>query len=120
MSLISSEAPADFVAAPDTISDSKRIAAACAGAVIVAAYGVIPVIGNDYWLNAILIPFLIMSLAGLGLNIMMGYAGQASLGTGAFMAVGAYATYNVLLRLPELPLPVSLLIGGLIAGLAGL
>jgi branched-chain amino acid transport system permease protein len=120
MSLISSETPANFLAAPPIVSDSKRIAAACAGAVIVAAYGVIPIIGNDYWLNAILIPFLIMSLAGLGLNIMMGYAGQASLGTGAFMAVGAYATYNVLLRLPDLPLPVSFLIGGLIAGLAGL
>ncbi|MCV4785311.1 branched-chain amino acid ABC transporter permease, partial [Escherichia coli] len=72
------------------------------------------------WYNAILIPFLIMALAGLGLNLTMGYAGQASLGTGAFMAVGAYATYNLLLRLPELPLPVSLAGGGLIAGAVGL
>src|SRR5688500_787440 len=108
MSLISSEASADLVAPPVTGFDSKRIAATGLGAVIIAAYGLVPFIGNDYWLNAILIPFLIMSLAALGLNIMMGYAGQASLGTGAFMAVGAYATYNVLLRLPELPLPFSL------------
>ncbi len=36
------------------------------------------------------------------------------------MAVGAYATYNLLLRLPELPLPVSLAGGGLIAGAVGL
>jgi branched-chain amino acid transport system permease protein len=99
---------------------SKRIAATCVGAVIAGAYGLIPFIGNDYWLNAILIPFLIMSLAGLGLNITMGYSGQASLGTGAFMAVGTYATYNLLLRLPDLPLPVSLLFGGLITGLVGL
>ncbi|MGY3610900.1 MULTISPECIES: branched-chain amino acid ABC transporter permease [unclassified Bradyrhizobium] len=79
-----------------------------------------PLVANDYWLNAILIPFLIMSLTGLGLNILMGYAGQASLGTGGFMSVGAYATYNLLLRLPDLPLPVSLLLGGMIAGFVGL
>ena len=77
-------------------------------------------IAGDYWLNAILIPFLIMSLAGLGLNLLMGYAGQASLGTGAFMSVGAYATYNLLLRLPELPLPVSLVLGGAGRGGVGL
>lgn len=76
-------------------------------------------VATDYWLDAILIPFLIMALAGLGLNLLTGYAGQASLGTGAFMAVGAFATYNLLLRLPELPLPVSLVIGGLIAAAVG-
>ncbi|WP_425374994.1 branched-chain amino acid ABC transporter permease [Oharaeibacter diazotrophicus] len=74
---------------------------------------------DDYWFNAILIPFLIMALAGLGLNLLTGYAGQASLGTGAFMAVGAYATYNLLLRLPGLPLPFALVGGGLFAAAAG-
>lgn len=76
-------------------------------------------VANDYWFDAILIPFLIMALAGLGLNLLTGYAGQASLGTGAFMAVGAFATYNLLLRLPQLPLPVSLAIGGLFAAAVG-
>jgi len=87
---------------------------------LAVAFVAIPLTATDYWYNAILIPFLIMALAGLGLNLTMGYAGQASLGTGAFMAVGAYATYNLLLRLPELPLPVSLAGGGLIAGAVGL
>ncbi|WP_134500171.1 branched-chain amino acid ABC transporter permease [Microvirga pakistanensis] len=114
-----SEAPAEFAASSATFLHAKPLAAIFTGALIVAFFGLVPLLGNDYWLGAILIPFLIMSLAGLGLNITMGYAGQASLGTGAFMAVGAYATYNVLLRLPELPLPVSLLAGGLIAGLVG-
>ena len=86
---------------------------------VLAALG-IPLVATDYWYNAILIPFLIMALAALGLNLTMGFAGQASLGTGAFMAVGAYATYNLLLRLPELPLPISLALGGLIAGTVGL
>lgn len=76
-------------------------------------------LATDYWFNAILIPFLIMALAGLGLNLLTGYAGQASLGTGAFMAVGAFATYNLLLRLPQLPLPVSFAIGGLFAAAVG-
>lgn len=89
---------------------------AALAALAIAAFGVVPAYANDYWLNAILIPFLIMSLAGLGLNLVMGFAGQASLGTGAFMAVGAYATYSFLLRAPFLPLPVSLILGGLIAG----
>src|SRR6266446_4423160 len=49
---------------------------------------VVPLIGNQYWLGALLTPFLIFSLAALGLNILTGYAGQLSLGTAAFMAVG--------------------------------
>lgn len=87
---------------------------------ILVAFAIIPAVGTDYWFNAILIPFLIMAIAGLGLNLTMGYAGQASLGSGAFMAIGAYATYNLLLRLPALPLPASLVLGGLVSGLVGL
>jgi branched-chain amino acid transport system permease protein len=83
------------------------------------AFALLPSFAGEYWLNAVLIPFLAMSLAGIGLNLLMGYTGQASLGTGAFMAVGTYATYNLLLRVPELPLPVSLVLGGLIAAAAG-
>src|ERR1700676_23818 len=59
----------------------------------------IPLVANQYWLSAILTPFLILSLATLGLNILTGYAGQLSLGTAAFMAVGAFASYNFVLRL---------------------
>ena len=61
---------------------------------LVVAFVVVPLIANQYWLSAILIPFLIFSLAALGLNILTGYAGQLSLGTAAFMAVGAFAAYN--------------------------
>lgn len=120
MSHFSSAAPAEITPRPIAGAVSKRISVVLLIALLVIAFAVVPLVGNDYWLGAILIPFLIMSLAGLGLNVTMGYCGQASLGTGAFMAVGAYATYNVLLRLPDLPLPLSLLTGGLIAGLVGL
>jgi branched-chain amino acid transport system permease protein len=88
--------------------------------ILIVGFLVVPLVSADYWLNAILIPFLVMSLAGLGLNLVMGYAGQASLGSGAFMAIGAYATYNFILRVPHLPLPVSLLLGGLVAGVVGI
>jgi branched-chain amino acid transport system permease protein len=119
MTSLSSAEVADFAPArtPLRTRSGAKIAFAIAA---LAAFAGVPLVANDYWLNAILIPFLILSLAGLGLNLLMGYAGQASLGTGGFMSVGAYATYNLLLRLPELPLPVSLLLGGVIAGLVGM
>jgi branched-chain amino acid transport system permease protein len=76
--------------------------------------------GNDYMFKAILIPFLIMSLAAIGLNILTGYCGQISLGAGAFMAIGAYAAYNFALRIPGLPIPAAILLGGGVSALAGI
>ncbi len=89
------------------------------GAIGIAALYGLAFLPNDYWFNAILIPFLIMALAGLGLNLLTGYAGLASLGSGAFMSVGAFATYNLLLRAPALPLAASLILGGGFAAAAG-
>jgi branched-chain amino acid transport system permease protein len=87
---------------------------------LVVAYGVIPFIGSDYLLDAILTPFLALALAAVGLNVLTGYAGQVSLGSAAFLAVGAYAAYNFNLRIPELPFLLSLLLAGLVAALVGL
>lgn len=84
-----------------------------------AAVGV-PLIANEYWLGSILIPFLIFSLAALGLNLLTGYAGQLSLGTAGFMAVGAFATYNLVVRIPEMPILVAFVLAGLIAAGVGL
>ncbi|ABM35871.1 branched-chain amino acid ABC transporter permease [Polaromonas naphthalenivorans] len=81
------------------------------------AFVIVPFVGNDYWFSAILIPFLVLSLAGLGLNLLTGYAGQLSLGSAAFMAVGAFAAYNFGLRLPGLPLLACLFLGGVTAAL---
>ncbi len=72
-------------------------------------------LADEYLLRAILIPFLIMSLAALGVNILVGYCGQISLGSGAFMAVGAYGAYNFFMRVPGLPLIPALILGGLCA-----
>ncbi|MEM6667212.1 MAG: branched-chain amino acid ABC transporter permease [Pseudomonadota bacterium] len=86
-------------------------------ALLIVAFGVLPFIVNDYWTNAILLPFLIYGLAALGLNILTGYCGQVSLGTGGFMAVGAYASYKLMTGFPDLNfLIVVLLSGGITAG----
>jgi len=84
------------------------------------AFVVVPLIGNQYWLGAMLTPFLIFALAALGLNILTGYAGQLSLGTAAFMAVGAFMTYNFVLRLPWLGIIPSMILGGLCAAAVGI
>ena len=97
----------------------RRIPWALIG-LLALAFIVVPLWGNDYWLNAILIPFLVLSLAGLGLNLLTGYTGQTSVGAAGFMAVGAFATYGLLLRIPGIPLPLALLGGGLIAAFVGL
>jgi branched-chain amino acid transport system permease protein len=76
--------------------------------------------GTDYLFKAILIPFLILALAAIGLNILTGYCGQISLGAGAFMAIGAYAAYNFSLRVPGMPMVISILLGGGVAALVGI
>ena len=85
----------------------------------VLVLAVVPLVGNDYWLNSLIIPTIVMGLAGVGLNLLTGYAGLVSLGSAAFMSIGAFSTYNLLLRVPGLPLPAALIVAGLIAAAAG-
>jgi branched-chain amino acid transport system permease protein len=89
-------------------------------ALLVVAFVGVPLVASQYWLSAILIPFLIFSLAALGLNLLTGYAGQLSLGTAAFMAVGAFATYNFMLRVPGMPVLGAFALGGVCAALVGI
>jgi branched-chain amino acid transport system permease protein len=87
---------------------------------LVFAFGAMPFIGSEYLFRAILVPFLILSLAALGLNILVGYCGQLSLGTGGFMAVGAYAAYNLAVRVPDLNLLVVFILAGAFATVVGM
>ncbi len=87
---------------------------------LVVAFLVVPMLASDYLFRAVLIPFLIMSLAALGVNILVGYCGQISLGSGAFLAVGAYGAFNFFVRVPGLPLIVTLVLGGLCATAFGI
>lgn len=89
-------------------------------AALAIAYLVVPFVGTNYLFEAILLPFLALSLAGVGLNLLTGYAGQVSLGSAAFMAVGAFAAYNFNLRIDGLPLIVSIVLAGLSAAIIGI
>jgi branched-chain amino acid transport system permease protein len=84
-------------------------------ALLLFAFVVVPQVASGYMFRAILIPFTIISLAALGVNILVGYCGQISLGSGAFMAVGAYGAYNFFARVPGMPLIPALLLGGVCA-----
>jgi len=88
--------------------------------VLAIAFGVVPFLINDYWLNAILLPFLIYSIAAIGLNILTGYCGQVSLGTGGFMAVGAYSCYKLMTGFPDLNIFFCVMLSGLITALVGI
>jgi branched-chain amino acid transport system permease protein len=89
-------------------------------AALAFAFVAVPFLASDYLFRAILTPFLILALAALGLNILVGYCGQVSLGTGGFMAVGAYAAYNLAVRVPSLNLLVIFVLAGLCAAVVGL
>lgn len=84
------------------------------------AFVVVPLTASPYLFSAILTPFLIFSLAALGLNILTGYAGQLSLGSAAFMAVGAFGAYNFILRVPGIPVLVAFALGGVCAAMLGI
>ena len=86
---------------------------------LLIAFVAVPMLASDYFFRAVLIPFLILSLAAMGLNILVGYCGQISLGTGAFMAIGAYAAYNLQVRIEGMPLLLSLIGGGAAATVFG-
>ena len=79
---------------------------------LIVAFLVIPFVINDYWANAILLPFLIYAIAALGLNILVGYCGQVSLGTGGFMAVGAYASYKLMTAFPDVSIFFHVILSG--------
>ncbi len=79
---------------------------------LVVAFVVIPLTASDYWLSAILIPWLALALVAQGQNILMGYAGQLSLGSAGFMAAGAFACYNLILRVDGMPFLVALMLSG--------
>src|SRR5919106_4322779 len=68
---------------------------------LLVAFVVVPAFATNYVLTDLLTPFLIMSIAALGLNVLTGYCGQLSLGTGAFMAVGGFMTYKLVTAFPS-------------------
>src|SRR6476659_4180713 len=116
----------------DRVALALLLAFAFFGVPLLAMFHVWP-LGSDYLLRAILIPFLILALAAIGVNILIGYCGQISLGSGAFMAIGAYSAYKfgtgvhlplawlgTEIAIPALPVFPSILLGGLMAAIVGI
>jgi branched-chain amino acid transport system permease protein len=89
-------------------------------ALLVIVFGLVPLVINDYWANAVFLPVLVYALAALGLNILVGYCGQLSLGTGGFMAVGAYSAYKLMTGIPDLNFILVILLSGLITACVGM
>src|SRR5215469_8560144 len=87
--------------------------------ILFIAFVVIPLTGNDFFINAIMTPFLIFSLAAIGLNLLTGYTGLLSLGTGAFMGVGAYACYKLTTLFPNVNILVWVVASGFVAAAVG-
>ncbi|MBS9717940.1 branched-chain amino acid ABC transporter permease [Pseudohalocynthiibacter aestuariivivens] len=89
------------------------------GIILAFAWVIFPLTASEFTFQTLLIPVLVYSLAALGLNILTGYAGQLSLGTGAFMGVGAYACYKMITIFPEMNLLVAVLMSGLFSAFIG-
>ncbi len=89
------------------------------GVILVLGWVVLPLTASEFAFQTILIPVLVYALAATGLNILTGYAGQLSLGTGAFMGVGAYACYKIITLVPELNIAVAVLASGLFSAGVG-
>jgi branched-chain amino acid transport system permease protein len=89
------------------------------GAILAAAFVLIPLFGSDFFLATVMVPFLVFALATIGLNLLTGYAGQLSLGTGGFMGVGAYACYKLATVFPEVNILLLLLLSGVFSAAVG-
>ena len=87
--------------------------------ILLIAFIGLPLIGNDFLLNTVMIPFLIFSLAAIGLNLLTGYAGLLSLGTGAFMGVGAYACLKLTTFFPQVNIVIWIIASGLFSAAVG-
>ena len=87
--------------------------------IMAIAFLVLPLFMSDYLAKAVMIPFLVWAVAALGLNILTGYCGQLSLGTGGFMAVGAYATYKLMTAFPGMDMFTVILLSGFVTAGVG-
>lgn len=88
-------------------------------AILAFAWVILPLTASEFAFQTLLIPVLIYSLAAMGLNILTGYAGQLSLGTAAFMGVGAYACYKLVTIMPWMNPVVAVLLSGVFSAGVG-
>jgi len=88
--------------------------------ILLVALVAVPLLTSQFFLASVAIPFLVYALAAIGLNILTGYTGLISLGTGAFMGVGAYACYKLMSYFPGVNILVWILASGLFSAAIGI
>ncbi len=88
--------------------------------ILAIAYVIVPLTGSSFVVDSILIPVLIFSLAAIGLNLLTGYTGLLSLGSGGFMGVGAFACYKLATFFPGINIIVLIICSGFFAAAAGI
>jgi branched-chain amino acid transport system permease protein len=84
-------------------------------ALVIAAALALPFFAGEFVIASVMVPFLILALAAIGLNILTGYTGLVSLGTGAFMGVGAYACYKLSTTFPAINILVWIVVSGFVS-----
>ena len=87
--------------------------------ILFLAFVVVPLTMSSFALSSLMIPVLIFSLAAIGLNILTGYTGLISLGTGGFMGVGAYACYKLTTAFPQVNIIILILSSGVFSAAVG-
>src|SRR2546421_689146 len=87
--------------------------------ILAVAFIAIPLVGSAFFLDVVMVPFLVFALAAIGLNLLTGYAGLISLGTGGFMGVGAYACYKLTTIFPDVNLILWVFVSGLFSAGVG-
>ncbi len=87
---------------------------------LAVAFIVIPIFGSNFFIDSMMIPFLIFTLSAIGLNILTGYTGQISLGSGAFMGVGAYSAYKLVTIFPDTNVILLIILSGFFAAGIGM
>jgi branched-chain amino acid transport system permease protein len=89
------------------------------GVILFIAFVGIPLTGDEFLINAVMIPFLVFALAAIGLNLLTGYTGLLSLGTGAFMGVGAYSCYKLTTIFPGVNILIWVIVSGVFSAAIG-
>src|SRR5882757_6364322 len=87
--------------------------------ILIVAVVVVPLTMSSFTISSVMIPVLIFALAAIGLNILTGYTGLISLGTGGFMGVGAYACYKLTTAFPGVNIVLLILLSGLASAAIG-
>ena len=88
--------------------------------ILAVAYIAVPLTASQFVIDSFITPILILSLAAIGLNLLTGYTGLLSLGTGAFMGVGAYGCYKLTTFFPGINIIVLIVFSGFLSAAAGI